>query len=102
LVSSFDHRELERFRAAAPKARVAPLFHKSSPQMFDIADALDAWSINLSVEIAMPDRLQAITDNGYRSLVYTVNDPTVARRLQADGAGGVFTDYPDRMQAFRA
>ena len=53
------------------------------------------------MEIAVPDRLRAITDNGYRSLVYTVNDPTVAKRLQSDGAGGVFTDYPDRMQAFR-
>lgn len=101
LVSSFDHRELEKFRAAAPKARVAPLFHKASSRMFEIADALGAWSINLSVEIALPDRLRAITDNGYRSLVYTVNDPTVAKRLRSDGAGGVFTDYPDRMQAFR-
>ncbi len=49
----------------------------------------------------LPERLRAIADNGYRSLVYTVNDPTVAKRLQADGAGGIFTDYPDRMQALR-
>jgi len=102
LVSSFDHRELEKFRAAAPKARVAPLFHKASSRMFEVADALGAWSINLSVELAQAARLQAIADNGYRSLVYTVNDPVVAKRLQADGVGGIFTDYPDRMQAFRA
>ena len=102
LVSSFDHRELGRFRAAMPKARVAPLFHRASSRMFDIADSLNAWSINLSVELASADRLRAITDNGYRSLVYTVNDPAVASRLQGDGAGGIFTDFPDRMQTFRA
>jgi glycerophosphoryl diester phosphodiesterase len=102
LVSSFDHRELEKFRAAAPRARVAPLFHKASSKMFEVANALDAWSINLSVELAKTARLQTIADNGYRSLVYTVNDPVVAERLQADGAGGIFTDFPDRMQTLRA
>jgi glycerophosphoryl diester phosphodiesterase len=102
LVSSFDHRELEVFRAAAPTARVAPLFHKASSRMFEIADSLNAWSINLSEKLATADRLETIADNGYRALVYTVNDPAVARRLQADGAGGIFTDFPDRMQPFRA
>ena len=102
LVSSFDHRELGKFRAAAPKTRVAPLFHKASSRMFEVADALEAWSINLSAEIAKSARLQTIADKGYRSLVYTVNDPVVAKRLQADGAGGIFTDFPDRMQTFRA
>ncbi len=102
LVSSFDHRELEDFRAAAPKARVAPLFHKASSRMFQIAEALNAWSINLSVKLATADRLRTIADNGYRALVYTVNDPAVATRLRADGAAGIFTDYPDRMQTFRA
>lgn len=101
LVSSFDHRELESFRAAAPKARVAPLFHKASARMFEIANALGAWSINLSEKLATTDRLQTIADNGYRALVYTVNDPGVAKRLKADGAGGIFTDFPDRMQPFR-
>ncbi len=102
LVSSFDHRELEVFRAAAPTARVAPLFHKASSRMFEIADSLNAWSINLSEKLATADRLETIADNGYRALVYTVNDPAVARRLQADGAGGIFTDFPDRMQPLRA
>lgn len=102
LVSSFDHHELERFRAVAPGARVAPLFHKASSRMFQIAESLRAWSINVSVQLANAERLRSIADNGYRSLVYTVNDPVVAKRLRADGAGGIFTDFPDRMQTFRA
>ena len=101
LVSSFDHRELARFRAAAPAARVAPLFHKESARMFQIAESLQAWSVNVSVKLATAQRLRSIADHGYRSLVYTVNDPAVAGRLQSDGAGGIFTDFPDRMQRFR-
>jgi glycerophosphoryl diester phosphodiesterase len=102
LVSSFDHSEVTRFRAVAPLAHVAPLFHRATPTMFDTAGALDAWAINLSVKLATGERLRAIADHGYRSFVYTVNDPVVAAALKADGATGVFTDFPDRMQALRA
>ena len=101
LVSSFDHPELTRFHAAAPNVRVAPLFHRESAKIFDVADALGAWSINLSEKLATAERLADIADRGYRSLVYTINDPAVAERLRDDGAGGIFTDYPDRMRRFR-
>jgi len=101
LVSSFDHRELARFHAAAPNVRVAPLYHRASAKMFDVADALGAWSINLSEELATAERLADVADRGFRSLVYTINDPVVAERLRENGAGGIFTDYPDRMRRFR-
>jgi glycerophosphoryl diester phosphodiesterase len=101
LISSFDHGELTRFHSLAPDVRVAPLFHRASAKMFDIADALGAWSINLSEKLATAERLADVADRGYRSLVYTINDPTVAERLRDDGAGGIFTDYPDRMRRFR-
>lgn len=101
LISSFDHGELTRFRRHAPQARVAPLFHRASSRMFEIAEALQAWSINLSVQLANTDRLRSIADHGYRALVYTVNDPQVAQTVQASGASGIFTDFPDRMLALR-
>jgi glycerophosphoryl diester phosphodiesterase len=101
LVSSFDHAELERFRAVSADTRVAPLFHRSATDAFEVADRLRAWSINLSVKLADADRLKRIAERGYRSLVYTVNDVATARRLEAAGATGVFTDYPDRMTTLR-
>jgi glycerophosphoryl diester phosphodiesterase len=101
LVSSFEHAELTRFRGHAPDALVAPLFHRPSERMFDIARTLGAWSINLSSRLATPELLRAIADHGYRSLVYTVNDPAAARTLRDTGADGIFTDYPDRMANLR-
>ncbi len=102
LVSSFHHRELARFVEASPHTRVAPLFHRASPRMFDIATSLRAWSINLGAKLASEERLRAITERGYRSLIYTVNDSTIAMQLKAAGASGIFTDFPDRMQALRS
>jgi glycerophosphoryl diester phosphodiesterase len=97
LVSSFAHLELTQFRALDATTPVAPLFHRTSAKMFEIADALQAWSINLSAKIATVELLQEIGAAGFRSLVYTVNDYAQAEALQRAGAAGVFTDYPDRM-----
>ncbi len=102
LVSSFDHGELARFRAIAQHTRVAPLFHRTVTHMFDIAASLQAWSVNLSERLATAERLHAIAENGYRVLVYTVNDLTLGARLKADGADGIFTDFPDRMLHLRS
>ena len=102
LVSSFDHGELERFRTIDPHTRVAPLFHRTVTRMFDIARSLQAWSVNLSERLATAERLRAIADNGYRVLVYTVNEPALGERLKADGADGIFTDFPNRMLNLRS
>jgi len=102
LVSSFEHAELGHFRRESPNALVAPLFHKPSAQMFDVAAALGAWSINLSGRLATPELLREVARRGYRSLVYTINDRSTALALRDAGASGIFTDYPDRMLDLRA
>jgi glycerophosphoryl diester phosphodiesterase len=101
LVSSFRHDELLVLRAAQPSLRVAPLFGRHGVGMWRIAERLSAWAINVSQRLATPHLLAAIRDRGYRALVYTINDLPEAERLKRDGASGVFTDYPDRMQALR-
>jgi glycerophosphoryl diester phosphodiesterase len=98
LVSSFDHDELNRFRATTRAVPVAPLFGRIRADMFQVAADLNAWGINLSRKIAAPDLLGEAKHRGYRTLVYTVNDPREARRLREHGAGGIFTDYPDRIR----
>jgi glycerophosphoryl diester phosphodiesterase len=96
LVSSFYHSELAHFHELAPGVPTAPLFNKPNARLFDIAESLNAWSINLSRRITSSNLLAEIKRRGYRSLVYTINDPEVARQLAIDGATGIFTDYPDR------
>jgi glycerophosphoryl diester phosphodiesterase len=99
LVSSFEHDELTRFHALAPDVRVAPLFHKWQDDAWAIAAGLGAWAINLSRKIATTERLQQARALGLRTFVYTVNDLDEARLLIANGATGIFTDFPDRITA---
>lgn len=98
LVSSFEHAELAAFRATTRAIPVAPLFGKTQSDMFDTAARLSAWGINLSRKIATPALLSDARRHGYRTLVYTVNDPHEARALREGGAAGVFTDFPDKVR----
>ena len=99
LVSSFRAGELAAFRALDAKTKVGALFHEVRPRMIEAATELDAWSINLSDEIATRQRVQSVRAAGFRCLVYTINDPTRARELAELGATGIFTDRPDLMLA---
>ena len=97
IASSFDHAELAVFRATTKATPVAPLFDKDHSRMFEIAQDLHAWSVNVSRKIASKALLDAARARGFRTLVYTVNDPAEAARLRRDGATGVFTDCPDKV-----
>ena len=97
LVSSFDLTELAVVRKRRPEARCAPLFHRRRNDMIDAAQALDAWSMNVSDRLANQQLVGAARAAGLAVLVYTVNDVARARTLAALGARGVFTDRPDRV-----
>lgn len=97
LVSSFDHEALAAFHRIRPDMPVAPLLHRWRKAVWQVAADLHAWSINLSLRIATPQRIARAHEQGYRVLVYTVNDLDVALGLVAAGVDGIFTDYPDRI-----
>ena len=102
LVSSFDHAALARFHAACPAVPCAPLLHHWRRGAEAVARSLDAWAVNIANRIATPAHIAAIRSWGYRCLVYTVGDVARARELEALGANGVFTDYPDRLARLRS
>ena len=97
LVSSFDHDELRAFHRARSEVAVAPLFSRWRDNVWQVAEELGAWSVNLSLRIATAQRIAEAHERGYRVLVYTVNELEVARQLAATGVDGVFTDRPDRI-----
>jgi glycerophosphoryl diester phosphodiesterase len=66
--------------------------------MFAVAEELDAWSVNISRQIASRELIDQAHDQGYRVLVYTVNDHHEAERLKDWGVDGLFTDRPDLLR----
>ena len=61
-----------------------------------IRGARDAWAAGFANGRVAARGIAAARALGIETLVYTVNEPARMLELAALGAGGVFTDYPDR------
>lgn len=96
LVSSFDHNELRTFRSVDSNTDVAPLFHRWQDNAVAVARGLSACCVNLAERLTTEARCRHIRQHGLAVLTYTVNTVSTARRLEAMGVAGIFTDRPDR------
>ena len=89
LFSSFDFATLDRLHKLAPQARIGLL-----TRFFDVNKALDlhAESVHLNHTRFSPQLAKTCHENGLKVYLYTVNSVELARRLEQEGADGIFTD----------
>lgn len=100
LISSFQNICLEVARDMAPDWHYGYLIGGNSAEdlpdgWLDIADYLDVKTINLGTNIINEEVIRSVIDKDLIPLVYTVNDPSEARRFQAWGVQTFFSDEPD-------
>lgn len=97
LISSFQHVSLEAARDMAPDwARGYLIGGDQMPDNWrEMADYLDATTMNIGSRLITRELCDEIMDLEMPILVYTVNQPDEARRLQQWGVDCVFSDTPD-------
>jgi glycerophosphoryl diester phosphodiesterase len=95
LVSSFDHRELRKFRKLMPEIRIGALIDRLPLFYARFAEKLGAWSVNVSSEYINRRFVDDAHQRGLKVYVYTVNDRETLLRMRALGVNGVFTNYPE-------
>src|SRR5438270_741261 len=83
-------------RETAPQLPRALLLDVLRTGWLDEAKALGCVAVVTNSAIMDAALLAAIRAAGMRGLVYTVNDPAEARRLDALGIDGIITDAVDR------
>ncbi len=100
LISSFQHVSRETARDVAQDWNRGLLIGGQSPDEIpdnwrELADYLDVKTMNIGSKILTNDFAMDIIDEGYPLLVYTVNQPDEARRMQQMGVDSIITDAPD-------
>ncbi|MDD3020075.1 MAG: glycerophosphoryl diester phosphodiesterase [Alphaproteobacteria bacterium] len=96
LISSFSYVSLETsMDMAADWYRGLLLESEPMENWAELADYLDATTINIDGRTATRDLVDAIMDTERPILAYTINDPQLARTLRQWGVDAVFTDDPD-------
>ena len=96
LLTSFQPGALQGARDAAPQLPRALLLDSLRPGWLDEAQALGCVAVVTNYTLIDAAVLAAVHGAGLRGLVYTVNDPAEARRLDALGIDGIVTDAVDR------
>lgn len=102
LVSSFDHRELLHFQQCCPDIDLGLLLSGTPLDLKATLGPLKVRSVHLSDEFVDPRFVAEIKAQGLSAYVYTVNSLSMLDRLQALGIDGVFTDYSELWNQYRA
>lgn len=98
LISSFDWAMLARVREIDSRIRLG-LLAKDRPQhLLDTASVMRAYAINPHVDMVDDNLCAAAHARGLKLYAWTCDDPRGMRRLIADGADGIMTNYPERLQ----
>ena len=96
LLTSFQPVALQGARETAPRLPRALLLDTLRAGWLEEAKALGCVGVVTNYAVIDAASLAAIHGAGMRGLVYTVNDPAEARRLDALGIDGIVTDAVDR------
>ena len=98
LVSSFDWDLLALVRHRLPDRPVAPIADRDGDALLQAAQELEAFSVHSEWQIARHTLVHQALAAGRPTLVYTVNQQDLARRLLARGVSGLFSDHPGRLR----
>jgi glycerophosphoryl diester phosphodiesterase len=98
VISSFDWALLREVQRRIPDALIAPLCEEPTAELLAIAGSLRAAAVHTGHDRVTREFVTTAAARGWPTLVYTVDDPTLARRQFEMGVAGIFTNAPGRMR----
>ena len=98
LLTSFQPAALEAVRAAQPQLPRGLLLDELPENWLETASELQCVAIVCNQKLWNADTVTQAKKAGFRTLSYTVNDETSARRLIELGTDGIITDRVDAFQ----
>ncbi len=95
LVSSFNHRELQRFSRLAPAIRTGA--NISAPPLYSakFAEGLTVYSLHVRASSVTRAFVEDAHRRGFKVFVFTINHEKELKTMQSIGIDGIFTNYPE-------
>ncbi len=97
LLSSFSRDELLAVYKELPFLKLGVLLETLEKDWLAFASSISAFSINVSKDILSPSLIKSAHKNGFKLMVFTVNDEKEILQYIQWGVDGVFSDYPERI-----
>lgn len=101
VVSSFVRSDLNEVRRMDPGIKLGVLIPGRPSDDLLFAGRVKAYSVHPALRFVTRKFVRDARSRGLRVFVFTVNEPDDIVRMEALGADGVFTDYPERVLKYR-
>ncbi len=101
IISSFDHRHLEKALAIQPDIKRGVLIDGVLTDYCASFDHLKGWSIHPRITFVPRELIEDAHQRGYKVFVYTVNHEKDIEDMITWGVDGIFTDFPERAKKIR-
>ena len=98
IISSFNWKELEKFRLFNSKIPIAVLTDTSPLNAISVAKKLNAVAINPNYKLLNKNTVNEIKKEGLKIFPYTVNSLSDIDKMKTLGVDGIITDYPERIK----
>lgn len=97
VISSFNHPELNQFKALAPEASIGCLISCIPADLAAIAESVQAEYLNVCGEFISQELVDDAHRRGLKVMVWTVNEIDDIAYIKGLGVDGIFSNYPDRL-----
>ncbi|MCR1962283.1 glycerophosphodiester phosphodiesterase [Clostridium perfringens] len=92
LISSFNHKALEKVKKLNGDIKLGVLYEKEMPNILDIAKSLNAYAIHPAKSLVSEELVEKAHNEGVKVNVYTVNEKEDIDKLKNYGVDAIFTD----------
>ena len=98
IISSFNWKELEKFRLFNSKIPIAVLTDTSPLNAISVAKKLNAVAINPNYKLLNKNTVNEIKKEELKIFPYTVNSLSDIDKMKTFRVDGIITDYPERIK----
>ena len=97
LVSSFQHKELEKMYQLNKNINLAVLTKANLFEAMEFAETIEAKAIHPNVALVTSENIYAAQQKGFAINVWTVNESKTISRMKSYKVNGIISDFPDRL-----
>ena len=101
VLSSFDHGAIRIAKQLAPHLETAALFMEVLVEPLDYIRSIPADALHLFFPTALRPSIRQVLEAGMTVRTFTVNEEQYTQALQDVGVAAIFTDFPEKMLAYR-
>ncbi|MGG0669720.1 glycerophosphodiester phosphodiesterase [Sporosarcina koreensis] len=100
IISSFDHSAIQAVKRLNPQIETAALFMEVLVHPLDYIHRIPADALHILFPAAIRPPMAEVINSGMPVRTFTVNDEKYAMLVKQAGVQAIFTDYPEKMNAF--